>query len=198
MQIWFAAQSALALHVALQVAAPHANGKHDVAFGVLHNPPPSQVDWPVNIVVPVGQVGSLHLMPAAYFWQAPAAQRPFVPQLAAPWSRHIAFGSSAPVATLVHTPSLPGSPHDLHAALQVPAQQKPCAQTFDAHSTAVEHGAPGSFFPHELTLQTLGDTQFSVVVHALKHFVPLHAKGRQAREAGATHWPVLLQVGAPV
>ena len=66
MQVAFAAQSALALQVALQVAAPHANGKHEVAFGVLHNPPPSQrSDWPVNIVVSAGQVASLHFTPAA-------------------------------------------------------------------------------------------------------------------------------------
>jgi hypothetical protein len=106
------------------------------------------------------------LVLAAYFWHAPAAQRPFVPQLAAPWSAHMAFGSSVPVGTFVHVPSVPDRPHDLHAALHVVAQQKPCAHTPVEHSVAAEHGAPGSFLPHELPLQTLGETQFAVVLHA--------------------------------
>jgi hypothetical protein len=84
MHVAFEAQSALAVQVALQAAAPQEYGKHDVAPGVTHLPAPSQVDWPVKVVVPAGQVGSVHLVFAAYFWQAPAAHRPFVPQLAAP------------------------------------------------------------------------------------------------------------------
>jgi hypothetical protein len=198
MHVAFAAQSALALHVALHAAAPHSYGKHEVDVGVVHFPAPSHVDWPVNVVVVAGHVGSLHFTPAAYFWHAPAVQRPFVPQLAAPWSRHIAFGSSAFVGTFVHTPSVPGRPHDLHAALQVVPQQKPCMQKVDAHSAPPEQGAPGSFLPHELPLQTFGVTQFRFVVQASKHFEPLHAKGRQARDVGAAHWPVALHVGAPV
>src|SRR5882672_7977305 len=57
MQVALAAQSALALQVALQAAAPHAYGKHDAAAGVVHLPAPSQTDWPVKVVVPAGQVG---------------------------------------------------------------------------------------------------------------------------------------------
>jgi hypothetical protein len=169
-----------------------------VDAGVLHAPAPSHVDWPVNVVVDAGQVGALHDVPAAYFWQAPPAQRPFVPQLAAPWSTQIAFGSIVPVGTFVQTPSVPGRPHDLQEALHVVAQQKPCAHTLDAHSAAAEHGAPGTFLPHELPLQTLGATQFAFVVHAPKHLLPLQANGRHARDAGATHWPVALHVGGPV
>jgi hypothetical protein len=198
MQVAFGAQSAVAVQVALHAATPQAYGKHDATLGVTHLPAPSQLDLPVNVVVPDGQVGSAHFVLAAYFWQAPAVQRPFVPQLGAPWSTHMAFGSSVPVGTFVHTPSVPARPHDLQAALQVVAQQKPCAHTPEPHSAAAEHGAPGGFGPHELTLQTLGATQFAAVVHALKHLVPLQAYGRQARDAGATHWPVALQVGGPV
>jgi hypothetical protein len=161
-------------------------------------PAPSQADWAVDVIVPAGHVASLHFVPAAYFWHAPAAQRPFVPQLAAPWSTQIAFGSTVPVGTFVHVPSLPGSAHDLHEALHVVEQQNPWAHTFDTHSAAAEHGAPFGFFPHELFVQTLGATQFVEAVQALKHFEPLHAYGRHARAAGATHWPVLLQVEAPV
>jgi hypothetical protein len=122
-----------------------------------------------------------------------------VPQLPAPWSTQIPFGSSVPVATFVQTPLEVPRLHDLHEALQVVAQQTPCAHTLDAHSVPVEQGAPLSFLPHELPLQTLGATQFAVDVQALKHFVaPLQANGAQGREAGATHWPVALQVEAPV
>jgi hypothetical protein len=198
MQVAFAAQSPLALHVALQAATPQAYGKHIVEVAVTHLPAPSQVEAFVNVVVPAGQVGAAHVVLAAYFWQAPPAQRPFVPQLTAPWSRHMPFGSIIPVATFVHRPSVPGSAHDLHAALQVVPQQTPCMQKVEAHSVPAEQGAPGSFLPHELPLQTLGETQFAEVVQASKHLEPLQAKGRHAREVGATHWPVALHVGGPV
>jgi hypothetical protein len=109
------------------------------------------------------------------------------------------LGSSVPVATLVQVPVEAPRLHDLHEALHVVAQQTPCAQTFEAHSVPAEQGAPFSFLPHELPLQTFGDTQFAVDVQALKHFVaPLHANGAQGRDAGATHWPVALHVEAPV
>jgi hypothetical protein len=65
MQVALGAQSALAVQVALQTAAPHAKGKHDVEVGVTHLPAPSQVDWLVKVVVAAGQVGSLHFVPAA-------------------------------------------------------------------------------------------------------------------------------------
>jgi hypothetical protein len=141
--------------------------------GVTHLPAPSQIDCAVK--VPDAHVAPLHAIPAAYFWHAPAAQRPFVPQLAAPWSTQIAFGSTVPVGTFVHVPSLPASAHDLHEALHVVAQQNPCAHTFDVHSAAAEQGAPFGFFPHELFVQTLGETQFAEAVQALKHFEPLQA-----------------------
>ena len=108
------------------------------------------------------------------------------------------LGSSAPVGTFVHAPSVPMSPHDLHAALQVVAQQKPCAQMPVPHSVGAEHGAPGGLGPQVFPTQLLGATQFADVVQALKHFVPLQAKGRHAREVGGVHWPVALQVGGPV
>ena len=80
-----------------------------------------------------------------------------------------------PVATFVHVPSDPCRLHDLHEALQVVVQQTPCAHTFDAHSVPAEQLAPGPLSPHELTLQTLGETQFIDTVHDEKHFVPLQA-----------------------
>jgi hypothetical protein len=152
----------------------------------------------VKVVVAAGQVEALHVVVALYFWQAPAAHRPLLPQLAAPWSTHRPVGSVAPVATLEQTPIVPGRAQDLHAALQAVAQQTPCAQTLEAHSTFEEQPAPGSFLPHELPLQTFGATQFVDTVQATKHFCPLQANGAQGLEPGATHCPVLLQAEAAV
>jgi len=103
-----------------------------------------------------------------------------------------------PVATFAHVPSVPLSEHDLHEASQAVLQQTPCAHKLEPHSPADEHGAPGSFLPHELLLQTFGETQFAALEHESKHLLPLHANGVHTRVLGATHWPVLLHVGGPV
>jgi hypothetical protein len=64
MQTLLPAQSALEVHVFLHAATPQVNGEQDITAGVLHLPAPSQVDWPVKLVVVAGHVASLHLMPA--------------------------------------------------------------------------------------------------------------------------------------
>jgi hypothetical protein len=56
---------------------------------VTQAPPPSHVDRGVKLAVFGGQVGSLHEVPFAYFWQAPASHFPLLPQLAAPWSMQV-------------------------------------------------------------------------------------------------------------
>ena len=58
---------------------------------------------------------------------------------------------------------------------------------FEPHSAADEHGAPGNFLPHELLLQTLGETQLAAVVHESKHLLPLQANGVHTRVLGETH-----------
>jgi hypothetical protein len=108
------------------------------------------------------------------------------------------LGSTAPVGTLVHVPSVFGSAHDLHAALHVVEQHTPWAHTFDAHSLLAEQLAPGSFKPHELPLQTLPAEQFVLAVHASKQRAPLQAKGTHDRVGGVTHCPVALHVAAGV
>jgi len=65
-------------------APPQLFGKQVPGAGVEQCPAPSQLDCAVSAVVPGGQVASLQLVPGAYLWQAPPAQRPFVPQLATP------------------------------------------------------------------------------------------------------------------
>jgi hypothetical protein len=64
----------------LQAATPHPKGKHEALAGVTHVPLPSQVDRPVKVAVLVGHFGSMQLVPDAYFWHAPAAHFPLVPQ----------------------------------------------------------------------------------------------------------------------
>jgi hypothetical protein len=164
----------------------------------MHVPAPSQLDGPVNVLVAAAQVAFLHLVPAPYSWQVPATQRPLVPQLAAPLSMQVPVGSLEPVGTFAQVPSLPARLHDLQAELQTVAQHTPCAQTPDPHSVATEHGAPGCFFPQLFRVQTFGATQSVEVVHASKQREPLQANGRQARDVGATHWPVVLHEAAPV
>jgi hypothetical protein len=78
------AQSASVVQAALHTAAPHSNGKHELAAGVTHAPWPSQVEPGVNVVVFAGHVEAAHAVPTEYFWQAPAWHLPFVPQLPAP------------------------------------------------------------------------------------------------------------------
>jgi hypothetical protein len=201
-QVALGAQTLGAVQFPLQAAAePHVLGKHDPAAGVAQWPAPSQVDWAVITMPPGGQVWSRHFVPAMYFWQAPAMHLPLVPQLVAPWSAHSPLGSPVPVVTFVHVPSVPLSEHDLQEASQVVTQQTPWAQMPEPQSPAAPQGAPGSLLPHERLLQTLGATQFVAdvaAVHESKHLVPLQAKGVHTLDPGATHWPVLLQVGAPV
>jgi hypothetical protein len=49
-----------------------------------------------------------------------------------------------------------------------------------------------------IELQVLGVLHWSFVAQTLKHSEPLQRKGTQARESGATHWPVVLHVDAAV
>jgi hypothetical protein len=122
------AQSALVVQAALQVAAPHRYGAQERAAGLTHLPLPSQVEFAVNVGLPLGQVASAQEVPLAYFWQAPAWHLPLVPQLAAPWSLHMPAGSALPVATLVQAPSVPASAHDWQAPPHALSQQYPWAQ----------------------------------------------------------------------
>src|SRR5262245_48032998 len=82
------AQSTSVVQAALHTRPPHLKGKHELAGGVRQAPAPSQLEPGVNAVVCTGQIESLHAVPSAYFWQAPAWHLPFVPQLTAPVSAH--------------------------------------------------------------------------------------------------------------
>jgi hypothetical protein len=152
----------------------------------------------VNVVVEVGHVELWQAVPLRYFWHAPAWHLPFVPQPAAPVSRHMPAGSLAFVGTFVQVPSVPGRAHDWQAPPQALSQQTPCAQKVDVHSAFVEHDAPPPFVPHEFVVQTLGVRQSVFMVQALKHAEPLQTYGLHGSASGATHWPVALHVDGPV
>lgn len=189
-------QSTLLAQVVLHAVVAHLNGKQAVGAGVTQAPAPSQLDAGVEAIVAVAQTAPLQVVPLPYCWQKPAWHLPFVPQLAAPWSLQRPAGSLAPVGTVVHLPIVPVSPHDWQAPPHALSQQKPCAQNPDWHSLASEHEAPVGLGPHELPVQTFGATQFLLAVQAVKQAAPLHVYGLQAIVAGATHWPVALQVDA--
>ena len=92
----------------------------------------------------------------AYFRQAPAAQRPSLPQLAAPWSTQLPEGSGLPVGTLVQVPSVVDSAQDWQAPPQAELQQTPCEQKPVTHSASLEHNAGGTFNPQEFETQLFG------------------------------------------
>ena len=81
----------------------------------------------MKVVPPAGQLAATHDVPWLYFWQAPAAHLPLVPQLAAPWSLHPPAGSGVPVGTSVQAPSEPESAHERHDPVQAVAQQMAAA-----------------------------------------------------------------------
>jgi hypothetical protein len=152
----------------------------------------------VNVVPPAGQLAVTHEVPWVYFWQAPAAHLPLVPQLVAPWSLQPPAGSGAPDGTSVQRPSDPERAHERHDPEQAVAQQIPCAQVVDRHSVLVEQEAPLGLRPHELAVQTFPVEHSALVAHDAKHLDPLQAKGAQVMASGAAQLPLASQVAAGV
>jgi hypothetical protein len=193
-QVFGGSQSLLLVQAALQAPEPHTYGKHELEAGFTQVPAPSQVELPVKVTEPLGQVAEAHLVPLAYFWQAPAWHLPLLPQLAAPWSVHLPAGSALPVATLVQVPSVPDSAHDWQAPAQALLQQTPWAQKPLLHWSFDEQLAPLPALPHELEVQRLGDTHWLSAEQALKHLLPLQVYGLQASVSGVTQRPAPSQL----
>ena len=169
-----------------------------MGVGLTQVPAPSQAAPAVNVVPPDGQVAATQDVPWVYFWQAPAAHLPLVPQLAAPWSLQPPAGSGAPVGTSVQRPSDPESAHERHDPLQAVAQQIPCAQVAERHSALVEQEPPLGLRPHELAVQTFPLEHSALVAHDAKHLEPLQAKGAQVMASGAAQLPLASQLAAGV
>jgi hypothetical protein len=117
-------QSALVTQEFLQTPVPQPYGKQEEAGGVLHLPAPSQVEAPVNVDVPPGQLEGMHWVCATYSWQLPLPSHlPFDWQEVDPLSWQMPAGSTWPTGTLVHVPSEPWSAQDWQAPLQAELQQ---------------------------------------------------------------------------
>ena len=129
----------------------------------------------MKVVPPVGQLAAVHDVPWVYFWQAPAAHLPLVPQLAAPWSGQPPAGSGMPVGTSVQAPSEPESAHERHDPVQAVAQQIPWAHVPETQSVLVEQEPPLGLRPHELAVQTFPVEHSALVAHDPKHLDPLQA-----------------------
>jgi hypothetical protein len=87
-------------------------------------PVPSQVDVPVKVDVPPGQLDPMHWVPGTYSWQPPLPSHlPFVWQEVDPLSGQMPAGSTWVTGTLVQVPSEFGSAHDWQAPAQAALQQ---------------------------------------------------------------------------
>ena len=86
-------------------------------------PAPSQVEVPVKVDIPAGQLEPRQVVPWTYSWQLPLPSHfPLVLQDAASLSTHCAEGSTWLAGTLAQVPTDPESAHDwqapVHGALQ--------------------------------------------------------------------------------
>src|SRR6185312_2898270 len=168
-----ASQSALLLQAPLHALVPQTYGKQDVAEGFTQVPAPSQVELPVKVTEPAGQVAGAQVVPPAYFWHAPAWHLPFVPHDVAPWSLHNPAGSDVPSATFVQVPRVALSAQDWQLPVHALLQQIPCAQKPLRHSIPDEQAAPLLTLPHRVEVQWLGVRHCVSVEQALKHLLPL-------------------------
>jgi hypothetical protein len=140
-------------------------------------------------VVPV-QVAAPQMVPDAYIRHFPApSQAPSRPQLVAPESAHWPSGS-APAATVVHVPAVPGSAQDWQIPLQAAAQQTPCSQKAELHSPATLHETPSGFLPQLPFTQVLGAEHSAFVVQVVRQpAVPSQVKGAQVCVAAGVQVP---------
>ena len=153
-------------------------------------PAPSHVRASVAVVVPAGQDGGAHCVPASYSWQPPApSQKPVMPQPEVLCVVHWPFGSMPPAVIGLQAPSVPTSAHDMQLPLQAVMQQTPWAQNPLWQSPGAAQLAPGGRKPHDPLLQTLGVAQSASAVQVdLKARLP-HLNGKQELCGGVTHAP---------
>jgi hypothetical protein len=169
---------------------------HPDVVTVWQVPVPLQVRAGVK-VVPEHDAAT-QVVPEMYSRQAPEPlQVPSVPQLAAPWSAHW-FSGSWPIPTFVQVPSVPASAHDLHVAVQVVAQQMPCAQMPLAQSLFAVQVAPLGRFVQTPVEQTFGDTQSVSALHDVLQAPVPQPNGSHIDVVAVWQVPVPLHVRAEV
>jgi hypothetical protein len=154
-------QSAVTVQVVLQAPVPHMYGLHIVVAGVTHALLVLQVEAGVSVLPVEGQLAAMHWVPDGYFWQAPLPlQRPFVPQVDAPWFVHWVVGVGAvPPGTEVQVPTVPDRLHEVQVPAQALLQQTPCAQKPEAHMAADVQGWPIASLPQLVPVQEAGEVQ---------------------------------------
>lgn len=125
------------------------------------------------------------------------AQSPFVhcaPTIAPTSVEQTAVPQAVPSATGAQVPALPFRPQEWQAPHEATSQQTPSVQWPLAHWASAVQAAPSApsvtvGFPHALPLQLFPGAQLASVVQAVKHRLPLQAKGAQDTAAGATQLP---------
>ena len=199
LQTFPGAQSPSTAQTAVQVVPLQAKGAQVCVVAGLQTPAPSQVRASVAVVVPFGQAGPAHCVPAGKSWQAPAPlQKPVVPQVAAPWAVHCPVGSVPPAGIGEQVPALAGSAQDMHFDPQAVEQQTPWAQMPVPHSVPPAQTAPGGLSPHDPATQLAGWAQSALALQVdLQAAVP-QAKGKQELDAGVAQAPAPSQVAAGV
>lgn len=114
-------------------------------------------------------------------------------------SAHVALGSAAPLATLVHVPIDPSSVQDLHFSVHALPQQTPCTQKPDEHSLlSLAQGRPFGFRPQVPLMHTAGAAQSMSLVHELLQAPTPHKNGKHDVAPGVRHVPAPSQVEAAV
>lgn len=99
-------------------------------------------------------------------------QSPVAPQVVAPWSLHVPVGSTPPAAIGEQVPAVPVSAQDRQLAVQVVAQQTPCAQMPLAQSVPAMHAAPSGFLPQLPPVQTFPAEQSAFVLQVALQLPP--------------------------
>jgi len=132
------------VHVERHAVVPHEYTPQ-VFVAVLHAPLPSQVETSVSM--PPAQLATPHATVVNALWHAKLS----VPLHESPHVRSVGVVLHAgwPVfgcpTIAEHVPSLPGTLHASHGAVQVPLQQNPSTQWPDPHSASTAHATPLSF-----------------------------------------------------
>src|SRR5690349_4404250 len=111
--------------------------------------PAAQLPARVRVAVPAGHTAEEHIVPAAYFWQAPLpSHRPFVPHESACASLQTPCASGSPAATFEHVPFLPATAQETQAPVQAESQHTPSTQLPNAHwvGFVASHASPLAFF----------------------------------------------------
>jgi hypothetical protein len=130
------------------------------------------------------------IVPVAYFAQPPApSQRPFVPQLAAPWSLQTLRVSTAFPASGVQVPRAEASAQLRHAPPQASLQHTPSTQKPDAQSGAAVHAPPFVRLPQLWLTQAIPGAQSAFVLHVVLHAPMTQAKGGQSCTPGGLQVP---------